>query len=424
MLIESWKGTPAGRAVFAVLTVVLALVAVLFSAPAAPAAPPPPGGQVHPIPPVRLLDTRIGKGAPAGAVAPGGVISLAVLGHGGVPTSLVTAITLHVTVTEPTALGYVTAWPHGVTQPAASSLNFAAGETIANSTFVSVGSGGAVDLYNGSAGTVQLIADVTGYADDAGGDGRGAYGTLTPARLLDTRTGIGAPAAPIAAGGTVHVAVLGQGGVPPVNNGFGYAAAVLNVAAVSPSGVGYLTAYADDASRPATSNLNFAAARTHANVMVVPIGSGGGVDLYNGSSQPVELIADVSGYFSAGLPNAADQYALSGPERVLDTRVGTGAPKAAVGPGHSIVVTLNAGLPLSAVLLNLTVTSPAASGYLTAWPDGNPRPTTSDINFTTGETIASLNLVPTSSAGKFDIYNGSSGTVQIVGDEFGYVTGT
>jgi hypothetical protein len=397
-----------------------ALAGSLALAPAATAAPPP-GGQVHSTSPTRLLDTRTGIGTAAGAVSPGGVIAVAVLGQGGVPSSGVSAVVLHVTVTQAAHSGYITVWPNGVAKPTASTLNFAAGETISNSTFVSVGTGGVVDLYNGSPGTVQLIADVTGYVDTFGGDGRGAFGTLTPARLLDTRTGNGAPAAPIPPGGTVHVTVVGRGGVPPVNNGFGYSAAVLNIAAVQPAGSGYLTAYADDASRPGTSNLNLTSGRTHANLAVVPIGSGGGVDLYNGSSQSVELIADVSGYFSGGAPNSGNQFARSGPTRVLDTRYGIGVPQAAVGPGHTITVTLNPGLPVSAVFLNLTVTSPTGAGYLTAWAHGTARPTTSDLNFTAGETIASLNMVPT--AGTVDIYNGSSGTVQIVGDEFGYITG-
>ncbi|MFL6152083.1 MAG: hypothetical protein ACJ72B_06835, partial [Ornithinibacter sp.] len=42
----------------------------------------------------------------------------------------------------------------------------------------------------------------------------GGYVSVAPVRLLDTRTGVGAPAAKVAAQGTVSVQVTGRGGVP------------------------------------------------------------------------------------------------------------------------------------------------------------------------------------------------------------------
>ena len=47
--------------------------------------------------------------------------------------------------------------------PAVSSLNFTAGQTVPNLAIVPVGPNGAIRLHNGSGGTVQLIADVSGY---------------------------------------------------------------------------------------------------------------------------------------------------------------------------------------------------------------------------------------------------------------------
>ncbi len=394
------------------------LVLGLAAAPRAEAVTVPVGGQFHESAPTRILDTRAGVGAPMASVASGGTVALQVLGVGGVPASGVTAVSLHLTVTGATSGGFITSWPAGSTRPVASSLNFATAQTIANTVMVSPGTGGVVDLYNGSPGSVQLIADLNGYVDDLGGDGRGAFGALSPARLLDTRTGIGAPATALAPGATLDLAVAGHGGVPAVNNGFGYAAAVLNLAAVNPTATGFITAWADDATRPATSNLNLAVGQTIANLAVVPMGSGGGVKIYNGSSQPVELIADVSGYFSAGSPNAQNQFGLVDPTRLLDTRMTT-----AVAPNSSVAVSLNNVAPLSAGVVNLTVTSPTGSGFLTAWADGSARPNTSSLNFGPGDTIAGLSFVPAGSDGDIDIYNGSGGTVEIIVDEFGYVTG-
>ena len=49
------------------------------------------------------------------------------------------------------------------TRPTDSNLNLTAGETIPNLVVVKVGSGGQVDSYNGSAGTVQVVTDVSGW---------------------------------------------------------------------------------------------------------------------------------------------------------------------------------------------------------------------------------------------------------------------
>ena len=54
-------------------------------------------------------------------------------------------------------------WPSGGTRQQTSNLNFQAGQNIPNLVIVPVGADGKIQLYNGSPGTVQLIADVTGY---------------------------------------------------------------------------------------------------------------------------------------------------------------------------------------------------------------------------------------------------------------------
>src|SRR5258707_9642986 len=76
----------------------------------------------------------------------------------------------------------VCAFPICITRPVTSNLSFTAGETIPNLVVVPVGADGKVDFYN-SAGTVQLIADLSGYYTTASGS------LLTPAapvRATDT----------------------------------------------------------------------------------------------------------------------------------------------------------------------------------------------------------------------------------------------
>ncbi|HXR70380.1 hypothetical protein [Actinocrinis sp.] len=84
-------------------------------------------------------------------------------------------------------------------------------------------------------------------------------------------------------------------------------------------------------------------------------------------------------------------------------------------------VTLNLpGLPAgtSAVILNVTVTAPANSGYLTVYPGSGAAPTTSNLNFSAGETIPNLVVVAVTN-GKVSFFNGSSGTVHVIADLFG-----
>lgn len=61
------------------------------------------------------------------------------------------------------AAGYITVYGDGTTKPLASNLNFIPGQTVPNLVVAPVGSDGSVDFHNGSAGTVEVIADLSGY---------------------------------------------------------------------------------------------------------------------------------------------------------------------------------------------------------------------------------------------------------------------
>jgi ABC-type amino acid transport system permease subunit len=77
-------------------------------------------------------------------------------------------------------------------------------------------------------------------------------------------------------------------------------------------------------------------------------------------------------------------------------------------------------LALAMVLLGLTVTEPQTSGWLSAYPYGVDRPLVSNLNFTAGMVVPNLSLA-TLGDGYGVLYNGSSGTVQIVVDVLAYV---
>src|SRR5665647_3398965 len=151
--------------------------------------------------PVRVLDTRFGTGAPQAQLGTGQTLTLTVPN---LPAGT-TAVALNVTVTGPTAASWLTVYPGGQPRPVASNLNYLTGQTIPNMVMVPLGPGNTVTFYN-SAGTVDVIADVLGYY--APGTGSGFTG-MTPARVLDTRFGTGAPQAPLGSGAALTLTIPG-----------------------------------------------------------------------------------------------------------------------------------------------------------------------------------------------------------------------
>ncbi|WP_153882800.1 hypothetical protein [Streptomyces sp. CB01881] len=119
-------------------------------------------------------------------------------------------------------------------------------------------------------------------------------------------------------------------------------------------------------------------------------------------------------------------YTPAGPARLLDTRDGTGVDSAAkVLPDHSVRVKIagNAGVPAgaTAVALNITVTDPVGgAGHIIAFPDGTERPTTSNVNYTEGQTVPNLAIVPVGADGYVTLYNRGAASVNLIADIAGY----
>ncbi|CAB4943973.1 unannotated protein [freshwater metagenome] len=236
--------------------------------------------------PARVLDTRVGIGVAKGKVGSGGVVPLTVRNRGGVPDqSDLDAVVLNITVAEPTVQSYLTVWPNGDARPNASNLNMAQGQTVPNLVISKVGTGGIVNVFNAN-GFTHIIADVLGWFPRGSG-----FHPIVPARILDTRTGNGAPEAKVGQSGLVELQVSGRGGVPTDAK-----SAVLNVTATEADAVSYLTVWPAGQGRPDSSSLNTSPGLTVPNLVITKLGKGGVVDLYNAFGT-VHVIADVVGWF-------------------------------------------------------------------------------------------------------------------------------
>jgi hypothetical protein len=356
----------------------------------------------QPLTPQRVLDTRIGTGSPALPLGPGSTRLLMVTGTAGVPASGVGAVVLNLTGTQPTDETFITVWPSDEDRPLASNLNLQRDDTRPNLVVVPVGGGGAISFFN-NRGFTHLIADVVGWYPDGPG-----FTPLTPGRLVDTREGTGAPMAPVAAGGAIDVQVAGEAGIPAS----GVGAVVLNVTGTQPTADTFLTAWPTGDARPLSSNLNLVPGQTAPNLVMVKVGDGGGVSLFNNLGS-THVVVDVLGWY----PTTGPDFEGLVPSRLLDTRLPwPGTPVSEAGSIEVSVLGVG-GVPdhgVGAVVLNVTGTLPTADTFSTAWPTGEPRPLASNLNLAPGETAPNLVIAKVGANGMITLYNNLGATHFIV----------
>ncbi len=118
--------------------------------------------------------------------------------------------------------------------------------------------------------------------------------TIDPARILDTRNGIGVPAVgPVGAASSITLRVAGAGGVPADATGV-----IVTLTAVGATQSTFITATPTGTTRSATSVLNPGIGAAIANTVTMSLGTNGSIDLYNDVGA-VHLLADVTGYLVA-----------------------------------------------------------------------------------------------------------------------------
>jgi Regulator of chromosome condensation (RCC1) repeat len=390
------------------------------------------------VPPARLLDTRPtgvtvdGTFARRGLVGPSTTLDVQIADRAGIPFDGVGAVALNITAVDATAPTFVTLFPAGAPRPETSNLNLRPGQTVANLAVALLGPSGQVSLYN-SAGNVHLIIDVLGWFP------RGPnYTGVQPARLLDTRpgaqttdgrfAGLGA----VGPGVALNLDVAGRGGLPPT----GVGSVVLNVTVVDPNAASFVTAYESGNPVPMTSNLNFVANQTVANLVIVPVSQHsipGGVQAgrmtLRNEAGTTHLIADVVGWF----PPSDSLHSIQ-PSRLLDTRPnattidGRSARGGTLGAGATLDLPVagRGGVPplgAGSVVLNVTAVDPTTASFLTVFPTGSQQPESSNVNMPAGRTVANLVIVPLGDNGDISIFN-SAGATHLIADVLGWFPGS
>ncbi len=378
------------------------------------------------LPPARLLDTRPGgttidtTSAGSGVVGANAALDLVVAGRGGVPSTGVDSVILNLTATGATQTTFVTVWPTGDARPNASNINPSPGRTDSNLVIAKLGVNGRVSIYNES-GNVHIIADVEGWFKTGGG-----FTSLTPIRVLDTRSGattidhLSESGGALGAGGVVNLQVTGRGGVPAS----GVSAVVINLTGTGATATTFLTSWPAGQNRPNASNLNPSAGITNANLVIAKVGANGMISIFNESGS-VHLIADVAGWFPTG-----SSYGDLAPQRLLDTRVGASTVdhdfegQGTVGGGVpiSLHVTGRGGVPsvgVGAVVLNITAPGPSATSFVTVWPSGSAMPNASNLNPIPGSTDSNLVIVKVNADGNILLAH-ESGTLHLIADVVGW----
>lgn len=317
------------------------------------------------------------------------------------------AIAFSLTVISPDK-GFFTVFACSAGLPETSNINARTVAPTANLVVVSPDADGDVCVFSSAGGDV--IIDVAGWF----APGPNRFAPIDPVRAADTRQP--APGAKLAANTERQIEVAGSS-VP------GDAVAVaINVAAVQAEAAGFMVAYPCGGALPLASNLNFVAGENRAASAIVEVGANGRICVQ--SNVTTHFIADVTGYYapsssfgpSVGLRSVADT-------RVVDTRSPARAGiRFAAGTTQTFDLKPFLNLPdeTVATALNVVAVRADAGGFVTVYPCGEDRPTTSSLNYDLGQT-ANLIVAKLSDAGEVCVY--TSTAVDLAIDLFGSFAG-
>jgi uncharacterized repeat protein (TIGR03803 family) len=320
----------------------------------------------------------------------------------------------------PTPTGTVGFTSNGTAIAGCTSVTLASRMAVCMASSLAVGTDAVVATYSGDGNygpsngmVVQIVNPVPSPLQ---------FVAVAPCRIVDTRNPNGPFGGPPIPGRTARSFPLTEGdnpcGIP--TSAVAYS---LNVTVVPQTTLGFLTIWPTGEGQPTVSTLNSPDGRTKANAAIVPAGApGGGVSVY--VTQTTNVILDINGYFKPADGTTLEFYPVT-PCRVADTRNPNGPlggpPLMGTVERDFPVLSSTCGLPSSAVAYSLNFTAVPLSGhlgFLTVWPQGQPRPTVSTLNDPTGTTVANAAIVPAGTGGGIATY--ASQDTNLIIDVNGY----
>ena len=368
------------------------------------------------MPSDRVFDSR----RPTDGVAPlaGNVIRTISTGVDGAVTR---AVLVNIAYVAPAADGFLRAWQAGGQMPTTSNINALANEVVANAAIVPVDAQGRIDILTNASS--HVVIDVLGRFDLADGlVAAGRFVPLPPQRLIDTREPValsnffgerdGSPTS------VVTAPVRGRVGVPSA----GVSAVVLTVTAVAGtiSGGGYVTVAPGGTAPPPTSNLNTNdAGDIRPNLVVVPLGADGSIDLH--LFRTTDVVVDVTGYFTDATAAASStgRFRSLMPYREVDTRTPFGFERF-VAPSTRLLDPVSVPAGAIAVAHNMTLVNNSAALFLTAFPN-EPRPFISSANASGPNQLRATSAFTPLGSGQLRYY--SMAATDLVVDVTGYFEG-
>ncbi|MBS1877474.1 MAG: hypothetical protein JSU00_29955 [Acidobacteria bacterium] len=239
-----------------------------------------------------------------------------------------------------------------------------------------------------------------------------AFYPITPCRAADTRasqpkTGAFGPPALVP---YVYrdFSITGSGcGVPTTAQAFS-----LNVTALPPGPLDWLSMWAAGLWYPGVSTLNSPSGTPVANGAIAPAGTNGAITVVAG--QATDLILDVNGYFAPQTTDGLLYYSMT-PCRVLDTRTTQGKTGLFGPPGllgyvsrdvPMLSSTCNIPATAQAYALNVTALPSGYLGFVSMWPTGQSYPGTSTLNSWDGNVVANAAVIPAGNNGSITVVAG------------------
>jgi hypothetical protein len=188
---------------------------------------------------------------------------------------------------------YLSVWPAGQPFPTVSTLNSYTGLVLANAALVPAGTGGGIQVL--ASNPTDVIIDYDGYFAPPAAGSLSFY-PVTPCRVVDTRASqsfpspFGSPS--MAANSSRNFPVLSSPcGIPSTAKAY-----ALNVTALPPGPLGFVTVWPAGQPFPGSSTLNSYSGTIVANAAIVPAGAGGAVAVY--ASNLTDVVLDIVGYFA------------------------------------------------------------------------------------------------------------------------------